>query len=338
MVDPGGGEDTVLKPKEPETDKEGEYRDPGAGEDTKKSAPEQEAAAKDSAPGDSVKEGLAEAAQYALGALDALSDMSTEAKKQIGELISGLAYNISDGLVGSAEDKRRIGEKLAALQEQVKKLVTGEMSTELVNAIGRTINEVNRAETPRERGKALVGLMDTMGVVMAPEFARHHVRGTQDPDAGVPKKRSIQGPDVSEYDAGVHWGKGTKPQGDPFEDHLIRTKIGEDKRLPKGFPVFDAYDKATGVAHNIKTLDAITGSRLMEPGQIFTKLKGYIDKTANFVKAKRSGQVVEAKDITKRVFELGIPALSTEAQLVEIRRAMRYAEERGIEFNVTYIR
>lgn len=67
----------------------------------------------------------------------------------------------------------------------------------------------------------------------------------------------------------------------PFED-FVGTKLSQGSRLPANLETFDYYDRATQRAISVKTMDTNTMTKLENPNQIYSILKGNIDAMINF--------------------------------------------------------
>lgn len=64
------------------------------------------------------------------------------------------------------------------------------------------------------------------------------------------------------------WGKSIYEQGMSYEDAVART-LPSHARLPKNFKTFDFYDRATGTAISVKTLNTTTPAKVADPKQIY---------------------------------------------------------------------
>lgn len=67
-------------------------------------------------------------------------------------------------------------------------------------------------------------------------------------------------------------------------------------------------------------------------------MKGYIDRVDQFVEYRVGKYDIRAGAIEHRRLELAVPFESNSAQIDEINRARAYAEELGIEMEVTFVR
>jgi hypothetical protein len=88
----------------------------------------------------------------------------------------------------------------------------------------------------------------------------------------------------------------------------------------------------------MKTLNTNAATYTNSPSQIYSKLKEYVDKTLSFDKGRNGLEIIRADMINVRRIELGIPETVSEAQWHHIERAIAYAREKGVEFNVIKIK
>ncbi len=100
------------------------------------------------------------------------------------------------------------------------------------------------------------------------------------------------------------------------------------------YPVIDAF--FNGVATSIKTLN-LAAKSYGEGNAVFNTLKGYINKLAEFEGANWGG-INTVNQIKKKVLEVGIPGGATEAQIMQINKAVQYGAENGVKVNVRVIR
>ncbi|MBL0318683.1 MAG: hypothetical protein IPP74_05260 [Alphaproteobacteria bacterium] len=144
---------------------------------------------------------------------------------------------------------------------------------------------------------------------------------------------------LEQSETGIVWGGGIKSQGIPWEDTLANS-LGADNRLPFTMSTFDFYDPTIGLATSAKTLDTLTVNRLENPNTVYNTLVGYIDKTANFQKAKipGTGQLLTADEINSRSIQLAVPSDTTPAQWQQIGKAVDYGNQMNVNVIVTRIR
>ncbi len=178
-------------------------------------------------------------------------------------------------------------------------------------------------------GRLGVGAASAVGrqvgvAALAPEF---------DSAAGRAAVALADTPVISRGALSVPFGGGIKPQGLAFED-FIANKLPGSVRLPANFKTFDLFDPIIGKATSIKTLNTQTASRINKPEQIFGTLKGNIDATIGF----ESGSIGETRllstQIRTRELQLAIPFRTSEAQLIQIERAIVYGATRNTPVKV----
>ena len=139
----------------------------------------------------------------------------------------------------------------------------------------------------------------------------------------------------------MRMGGGIQKQGIPFEVGKIkelRQQAPSIVALPRNFKTFDAFDPTTGTAYSIKTLDAITGARLMKPRQLYSTLKKYIDDTVLFEKDPSSSYPLTQDRIKSRKLELALPAAISNSQMEEIAGIIAYAKQHGVKVILTFVR
>ncbi|WP_128292410.1 hypothetical protein [Afifella aestuarii] len=136
---------------------------------------------------------------------------------------------------------------------------------------------------------------------------------------------------------GIVWGRGIKGQGIPWEDALEATgQFGQ--RLPQNFKTIDFYDPVTKTATSAKTLDTRAAGYSQNPSKIFTAIKRYVDKMQSFDGKEDLRRGFEVTEIQKKKIELAVPEGTSREQIVQLRRAVRYAEGQGAELKVTFIK
>lgn len=123
----------------------------------------------------------------------------------------------------------------------------------------------------------------------------------------------------------------------PYENYVAST-LPAETRLPANFKTFDFFDKDTGIATSVKTLDTTTAAKVANPSQVYSSLKGNIDAVANFEEASLLQQTVSASRINARHLDVAVPAGTTPAQWVEINRAIQYGQSRGVTVKITEVK
>jgi len=136
---------------------------------------------------------------------------------------------------------------------------------------------------------------------------------------------------------GVVWGGPIREQGGPWEDAL-EAAGGLGQRTPDSFKTFDFWDIDTRVATSAKTLDTQSRSYLDRPSRVNGQLRRYIDQIDRFARDKKRRRDVIPGLIKAKRLELAVPADTTPEQIIQIQRAIDYAESRGIEMTVSQIR
>ncbi|WP_026381139.1 endonuclease toxin domain-containing protein [Afifella pfennigii] len=135
---------------------------------------------------------------------------------------------------------------------------------------------------------------------------------------------------------GIVWGRGIKAQGIPWEDALEAT--GEfGRRLPANFKTIDFFEPATGMATSAKTLDTRALGYATHPTRVYGVVKRYVDEIARF-----RGNIVSTRHLTQgkiasRKIELAVPEDTAKDRVIQLRRALRYAEGLGVELRVSFI-
>ena len=142
---------------------------------------------------------------------------------------------------------------------------------------------------------------------------------------------------ISNSKVGVQWNAGIDKQGYPWENYVGKN-LSADARLPQNFKTFDYYDATTKTAISAKTLDTQTVSRLAKPEQIYSTMKGYIDKAANFSEYTLSRRTLNADMIKQREIHIAIPANSNAVQRQQIHRAIEYGNSRNVKVKITEIK
>ena len=136
---------------------------------------------------------------------------------------------------------------------------------------------------------------------------------------------------------GIRRGGPIKQQGGPWEDALERTG-GLGDRSPVNFKTFDFWDAEDRIATSAKTLDTRARGYVDRPSRIYGTLKRYIDQVRNFGGDRKEGVRILPHQIDERRLELAIPADTSPEQITQIQRAIDYADDLGIEVNVSRIR
>jgi hypothetical protein len=107
--------------------------------------------------------------------------------------------------------------------------------------------------------------------------------------------------------------------------------------LPRSFPVIDRFDRATGVATSIKSID-LNAATYQNAATLTSRLNGYVNSVAGFNGANLAGFDIRASQITARQLQLAIPSGGiSAAQQAAINAAVLRARSMGVNFIVTPI-
>lgn len=159
----------------------------------------------------------------------------------------------------------------------------------------------------------------------------------------TPPLKAGLGGTVDQAETGVQWGKGIQGQGNPFENWVqaqLKKLFPSVEQTPGNFPTIDHIDRVSKTVWSTKTMDTVGGYK--DPKNIYSTLKGYVDKLAEFPKDGKpvtyAGMTVNPSEVATRKLVLGIPAGTSAAQWAELSRAIQYASSQGIELIVTVLK
>nr|WP_197333014.1 hypothetical protein [Ralstonia syzygii]CCA88261.1 hypothetical protein RALSY_mp10809 [Ralstonia syzygii R24] len=109
------------------------------------------------------------------------------------------------------------------------------------------------------------------------------------------------------------------------------------RRLPFAAKFQDLrfYNPEALTAISAKTLDTTTASRVANPSQVFSSLKGNVDSVVNFEEWTLSGRVLSSDMIAARELRVAVPLETTPAQWEQISRAIQYGKDQGVKVIVT---
>ena len=86
-------------------------------------------------------------------------------------------------------------------------------------------------------------------------------------------------------------------------------------------------------ATSIKSLDQ--NAKTYQSGNaVYNKVKGYIDKLANFTGGSWGGKVVNESDMQNRVLELVVPTNATTRQIEQLNNLKEYAKQSNIQLSI----
>jgi hypothetical protein len=253
-----------------------------------------------------------------------------EIAKSPGQFINGVKT-----LLNSAEARAQFGADVVAGVKVDLQMLEDAFNNGDLRGVGQQLGKLT---TDLAQVAGGVGALAKLGVSTASAGGRLLLRSVDDLGATRLISASKGGAtSIDQAATGIKWGEGINAQGMPWENYLARG-LPAETRLPPGFKTFDFFDLETGVATSAKTLDTLTDAKLAKPSQIYTSLKGNIDKVADFERAELAGKVVEGADISRRVVSVAIPAGSTPAQWDQIAKVIQYGQSRGVVVKVTEIK
>lgn len=113
-------------------------------------------------------------------------------------------------------------------------------------------------------------------------------------------------------------------RGMRYENYVAGELSG---RLKPGHPVFDFFNRNTGLAVSVKSMDTQTAARLADPTQVYKTLRGNINKAINYTGIR--GNITKA-EILSRELRVGVPLETNQAQWQQILRAIEYGKSNGV--------
>jgi RHS repeat-associated protein len=107
--------------------------------------------------------------------------------------------------------------------------------------------------------------------------------------------------------------------------------------LPTNFPVIDKL--SNGVATSIKSID-VTAKSYGKNGALLSTLKGYVNDLSNFSGATYGRTTItEGIDFTSKSLQVAIqPGKASLGQWEQISKAMKYAKDNGVQFNLQLVK
>jgi len=139
------------------------------------------------------------------------------------------------------------------------------------------------------------------------------------------------GETISSDEAKIDWDSGTD-KGLQWEDYN-ETKYPELTRLRPGSKAFDFFDQASGEAVSDKSLDPLCYSYINNPQMVYSKVKGFINRAANY-KRQRVPSDVDPATITSRSLRLAVRNYISPAQWENLYRAVLDARSRGVRIKI----
>ncbi|WP_320069111.1 pre-peptidase C-terminal domain-containing protein [Micromonospora sp. RTGN7] len=124
-----------------------------------------------------------------------------------------------------------------------------------------------------------------------------------------------------------------------FERGLaIEAKLGGN--LPRSFPTIDRF--ANGTATSIKSVD-LTAKSYQTAGQLTSRLQGYVDKAAGFLKNNTQvtwdGRTITQGQVTARELEIAIQSgKASAAQQSALNQVVQYGAQKGVTVRIVPMR
>ncbi len=113
----------------------------------------------------------------------------------------------------------------------------------------------------------------------------------------------------------------------------IEARLGGN--LPRSFPTIDKFEN--GVVTSIKSVD-LTGATYQNTASLTSRLRGYVDKVANFKNASFDGTTIRARDVTQRALQVAIqPGVASPAQQAVLDQLAQYAKSKGVKLIVSEV-
>jgi len=147
--------------------------------------------------------------------------------------------------------------------------------------------------------------------------------------------RGVKG-GVSPVGPNIEWGNGIGKQGMPWEDYLA-SQLPAGVRLPPNFATYDFWDGASGLAISAKTLDTMTLSKITNPKQVYSSLKGNVDSIVKFTGYSLGDVRLDAGQIVTRELRVAIPKTTTAAQWEQVDKAVKYALDNHVILKITTV-
>ena len=134
--------------------------------------------------------------------------------------------------------------------------------------------------------------------------------------------------------------------GIAYENYLETLKEFAGTRLPANFKTFDFWRQEDGIATSVKTLNTNAKTYTSNPSKIYSKIKGYVDKTLKFDGYQRKIMVNDKPDILKvssddikvRNVYIGIPGNTSMSQIQEVMKAVEYGKANNVNVIIRKIK
>ncbi|WP_255556772.1 hypothetical protein [Sodalis sp. dw_96] len=253
-----------------------------------------------------------------------------------GGVAAGIPAGIVDGVKGvmhAAQNEREVYVGLKALVN------SGNILGTVADCVKQSwIAHIDNMEASKQQGNVVGSFQagieggkltgDVLGLVASGAGIAKTVISVNKFGSSLPKIQT-----VSQAETGMVWGMGIQGQGMPWES-FVGKQLPAGSRLPQNYKTFDYFDIDTGVAVSVKTIDTTTSSKIANPKQIYTSLKGNIDATISFDGYSLSGTTIKPGQITAREVIVAIPEATTKAQWEHINQAIKYGEDNGVTLKI----
>ncbi len=144
-------------------------------------------------------------------------------------------------------------------------------------------------------------------------------------------------PTVKLADTGMKWGYPLSDQGNPFEIFVGKKFFPESTQSPDKFKVYDYFDKTSGHAVSVKTLNTATDPRLAKPNSVHDALKPYVNAIIDFKEDRVGIFALTKEEIVTRELMVGIPSQTNEAQLLQLQRTIQYGNDNGVKVTLVMV-
>lgn len=144
-------------------------------------------------------------------------------------------------------------------------------------------------------------------------------------------------PTVKLADTGMKWGYPISDQGNPFEIFVGKKFFPESTQSPDKFQVYDYFDKTSGHAVSVKTLNTATDPRLAKPNSVHDALKPYVNAVIDFKEDRVGIFALSKEEIVTRELMVGIPSQTNEAQLLQLQRTIQYGNDNGVKVTLVMV-
>ena len=123
-------------------------------------------------------------------------------------------------------------------------------------------------------------------------------------------------------------------RGMQYEDLVVpELEKSGTMRLAPNTNTFDAFNRRTGHAVSIKSLDTQTAARILDPRQIEHTVDSYVRKVKNFKEIKGTyKQIAITKDkVLSSEIRIGVPKETNMDQWLSLQKSAMKAEQQGVK-------